>query len=73
MRFLRFLGINTFQPIKYPATMIKVIDKNCLLSLEDLNRGAALLVDKPVDWTSFDVVNKVRFAIGKTLKKKRTR
>jgi len=53
--------------------MIKVIDKNCLLSLEDLNRGAALLVDKPVDWTSFDVVNKVRFAIGKTLKKKRTR
>ena len=37
---------------------------------EDLNRppydfveGATLLVDKPTDWTSFDVVNKIRFKI----------
>jgi tRNA pseudouridine55 synthase len=29
----------------------------------DFNAGAVLLVDKPKDWTSFDVVNKLRFKI----------
>ncbi|MEN9445239.1 MAG: hypothetical protein RIS47_2130 [Bacteroidota bacterium] len=27
--------------------------------------GQVILIDKPLDWTSFDVVNKMRFAIGK--------
>ena len=29
--------------------------------------GAALLVDKPLEWTSFDVVNKIRYALKKSL------
>ena len=33
---------------------------------EDFRTGQILLIDKPLDWTSFDVVNKVRYAIRKT-------
>lgn len=29
----------------------------------DLSEGAVLLVDKPLEWTSFDVVNKLRYCI----------
>lgn len=29
--------------------------------------GAALLIDKPLEWTSFDVVNKLRYALRKAL------
>lgn len=29
--------------------------------------GATLLVDKPMEWTSFDVVNKIRYALRKAL------
>ena len=32
---------------------------------ENIVEGSMLLVDKPAGWTSFDVVNKVRFAIRK--------
>lgn len=32
---------------------------------EDFQEGQVLLIDKPLEWTSFDVVNKVRFAIRK--------
>ncbi len=35
-------------------------------SLEALREGKVLTVDKPLDWTSFDVVNKIKFAIRKT-------
>lgn len=35
---------------------------------EDFSIGQMLLVDKPIGWTSFDVVNKVRFAIKHKLK-----
>jgi tRNA pseudouridine55 synthase len=31
----------------------------------DFVTGSALLIDKPAQWTSFDVVNKLRFAIRK--------
>lgn len=34
---------------------------------EDFLTGAMLLVDKPKDWTSFDVVNKIRYALKKRL------
>lgn len=34
-------------------------------TLESLREGALFLVDKPLDWTSFDVVNKIRFNIKK--------
>lgn len=37
----------------------------------DFQKGATLLVDKPEGWTSFDVVNKLRFAIRKKLKVKK--
>ncbi len=33
----------------------------------DLREGTLVLVDKPQGWTSFDVVNKVRWAIRRTL------
>lgn len=32
------------------------------LSIEKLFQGDIVPIDKPVDWTSFDVVNKLRFA-----------
>ncbi len=34
-----------------------------LKSYKDLWEGSMLLIDKPMDWTSFDVVNKVRYAL----------
>ena len=34
-----------------------------LNSYKDLWEGSMLLIDKPLDWTSFDVVNKVRYAL----------
>lgn len=34
---------------------------------EDFQAGAMLLVDKPQDWTSFDVVNKIRYRLRKLL------
>jgi len=33
----------------------------------DFQAGATLLIDKPLDWTSFDVVNKVRYALKQKL------
>ena len=35
----------------------------------DFAEGCLLLIDKPLDWTSFDVVNKVRFALRKNYPK----
>jgi len=32
----------------------------------DFKEGQVLLIDKPLEWTSFDVVNKIRYAIRKT-------
>ncbi|MCU0446212.1 MAG: tRNA pseudouridine(55) synthase TruB [Microscillaceae bacterium] len=36
----------------------------------DFETGEVLLIDKPLTWTSFDVVNKVRYALKKKLGKK---
>ena len=33
----------------------------------NFKEGAMLLVDKPLEWTSFDVVNKIRYALRKAL------
>jgi tRNA pseudouridine55 synthase len=41
------------------------------LSNIDFQSGAILCFDKPLDWTSFDVVNKVRLIICKKLKTKK--
>ena len=35
------------------------------MDLETLRKGKVLLIDKPLDWTSFDIVNKIRYAILK--------
>ncbi len=35
------------------------------MDLESLQKGKVLLIDKPLNWTSFDVVNKIRYAILK--------
>jgi tRNA pseudouridine55 synthase len=34
-----------------------------ILSLEEYGSGAALLIDKPLTWTSFDVVKKLRYLL----------
>jgi tRNA pseudouridine55 synthase len=44
---------------------MKFLDKNESFEPSFLLEGAALLVDKPEGWTSFDLVNKVRSAIRK--------
>lgn len=40
-------------------------------SLEDFQKGTLLLIDKPLDWTSFDVVNKIRYKLKHKLKVKK--
>jgi tRNA pseudouridine55 synthase len=37
------------------------------ISHEDLKLGGCFLVDKPLEWTSFDVVNKLRYHIRRKL------
>jgi tRNA pseudouridine55 synthase len=37
-----------------------IVTKDTLDKAYDFKRGVMLLVDKPTDWTSFDVVNKIR-------------
>ncbi len=41
------------------------------MSLEDYKNGKVLLIDKPLEWTSFQVVNKLRWHIRKTFKIKK--
>lgn len=36
-----------------------------MLSPEEIQEGKIFLIDKPLDWTSFDVVNKIRWNIRK--------
>lgn len=37
----------------------------------DFEAGAIILVDKPLEWTSFDVVNKIRYRLSQRYEKKR--
>lgn len=37
----------------------------------DFQEGSLLLVDKPLEWTSFDVVNKIRYALKQHLQVKK--
>jgi len=41
------------------------------MDLEEIRKGKVLLLDKPLDWTSFDVVNKIRYSILKKYNIKR--
>ncbi len=40
-------------------------------NLIDIQAGSMLLVDKPIGWTSFDVVNKIRYALKHALQVKK--
>jgi len=51
--------------------MDRVFSKTQTISIEDLREGGMLLVDKPLEWTSFDVVNKLRYTIRHKLGQKR--
>ncbi len=42
-----------------------VVKRGVDVSKVDFLQGAVILIDKPLDWTSFDVVNKLRFALRK--------
>ncbi|NOQ91296.1 MAG: tRNA pseudouridine(55) synthase, partial [Flavobacteriaceae bacterium] len=33
------------------------------MDVEDFKNGQTILIDKPLNWTSFQVVNKLRWAI----------
>jgi tRNA pseudouridine55 synthase len=44
-----------------------ILTKDADLSQVDFLAGATLLIDKPLTWTSFDVVNKVRYSLKKYL------
>ncbi len=46
-------------------------DLTCLKSPKDFTDGLALLVDKPLDWTSFDVVKKIRSGLQHKFKIKK--
>ncbi len=37
-----------------------------MISPEEIQNGTIFLIDKPLDWTSFDVVNKIRWNIKKS-------
>ena len=41
------------------------------MNAEDYKEGQLLLIDKPLNWTSFQVVNKIRWAIRKKFKLKK--
>ncbi|MFZ1748850.1 MAG: tRNA pseudouridine(55) synthase, partial [Saprospiraceae bacterium] len=45
----------------------KIAHKTSIRREVDFLSGALILVDKPIGWTSFDVVNKIRFKIKHTL------
>lgn len=49
----------------------RIIDKNNLPASIDFRVGHLLLVDKPLEWTSFDIVNKIRFAVRHRLQVKK--
>lgn len=40
-----------------------IVKKGVDISSIDFQAGAVILIDKPLEWTSFDVVNKLRFAL----------
>jgi len=48
-----------------------IIDKNSIDTTVDYKEGCIFLVDKPSGWTSFDVVNKIRFALRSLYQQKK--
>ncbi|MDG2450527.1 MAG: tRNA pseudouridine(55) synthase TruB [Saprospiraceae bacterium] len=52
---------------------MNIFGKGDSFSIDNLEEGGAFLVDKDLDWTSFDVVNKLRFGIKRVLNKKKVK
>ena len=52
--------------------MITFLQKNTPIPAE-FPKGAVILVDKPLAWTSFDVVNKIRYHLSRRLGVKRVK
>jgi len=48
-----------------------ILTKDADLDQVDFLKGTTLLIDKPLEWTSFDVVNKVRYALKRNLNVKK--
>ena len=48
-----------------------VIGKNSIETEVDYETGCMFLVDKPIGWTSFDVVNKIRFSLRSLYNRKK--
>ena len=46
-----------------------ILQKGKDIELESIQKGAILLIDKPLNWTSFDIVKKLRFIIKDALRK----
>ena len=51
--------------------MLRAFTKDHPIRLDDLKHGGLILIDKPLHWTSFDVVNKLRYAIRRVLGQKK--
>ena len=41
------------------------------MTLEEIQHGQILLVEKPLDWSSFNVVNKIKFKLKREFKLKK--
>jgi tRNA pseudouridine55 synthase len=52
----------------YPETILSTSRKSDAI---DFQKGCLILVDKPLEWTSFDVVNKIRFSLKYALQVKK--
>lgn len=42
---------------------MKIVDSNTEISKIDFREGAIILIDKPLEWSSFAVVNKIRWTL----------
>lgn len=42
-----------------------IVSKSTDITKVDFKEGAIILIDKPLEWTSFDVVNKIRYRLRK--------
>ena len=51
--------------------MLNVVRDETIFRKDFLDDGCVVLVDKPMNWTSFDVVNKIRFAAKRAMKTKK--
>lgn len=45
----------------------RILSRSSQPSAPEFQEGMVVLVDKPLEWTSFDVVNKIRFALSHAL------